>query len=206
MRAKGNKRAFQTLPRSGPAVAGVRNEYADHPGGAEGWYLDAGASYRNPHAQAVASTIDVAVQRWPSLFTGSNRILDFCCGSGEVTRALIDSGVNASLVESSDPFTGLAFTSACPDRTLIGEWTFADVEQGALSGQRWTTVVCSYALHLCEQSRLAAVCTQLALITEHLVIITPHKRPELSPEWGFALVDEHRDTKLRVRLRRYDRT
>jgi hypothetical protein len=201
MRAKGSKRAVEPVL----ADPGVRNEYADHPGGAQGWYREAGASYRNPHSAAVASTVDLAVHRWPSLFASPSSVLDFCCGSGEVTRALIDSGVEPLRISSSDPFTGLAFTAACPERTLIGEWTFADVEQGALGGFYWTTVICSYAFHLCEQSRLAAVCTQLALVAEHLVIITPHKRPELSADWGFALVDEHRDTKLRVRLRRYDR-
>jgi hypothetical protein len=185
---------------------GIRNEYADHPGGAEGWYRDQGAAYRNPHAAAVSTVVEEAVSHWPSLFASTGRVLDFCCGSGEVTRALITSGVDGSLIDSSDPFTGLAFTTACPGRTLAGEWTFADVEHGALSSFYWKTVVCSYAFHLCEQSRLAAVCTQLSAVSEHLVVITPHKRPELSPGWGFTLVDEHRNTKLRIRLRRYDRT
>jgi SAM-dependent methyltransferase len=201
MRAKGSKRAVDLVD---PSI-GVRNEYADHPGGAEGWYRDQGAAYRNPHTAAVTTAVEQAVSRWPSLFS-AGRVLDFCCGSGEVTRALIDSGVDGSLIDSSDPFTGLAFAAACPGRTLAAEWTFADVEQGALSRFGWNTVLCSYAFHLCEQSRLPAVCTQLSSIAEHLVIITPHKRPELSPGWGFTLVDEHRDTKLRIRLRRYDCT
>jgi 2-polyprenyl-3-methyl-5-hydroxy-6-metoxy-1,4-benzoquinol methylase len=205
MRAKDSKHAPRRTTPGSPEV-GVRNEYADHPGGAEGWYRDQGAAYRNPHTSAVTTTVELAVERWPTLFAAPGRILDFCCGSGEVTRALITSGVDVSLIDSSDPYTQAAFESACPGRALAGEWTFADVELGALSDHRWNTVVCSYAFHLCEQSRLAAVCTQLAAVADHLVIITPHKRPELSPGWGFTLVDEHRDTKLRVRLRRYDRT
>jgi 2-polyprenyl-3-methyl-5-hydroxy-6-metoxy-1,4-benzoquinol methylase len=205
MRAKGSKRASEWgVPGVSPG-GGVRNEYADHPGGAEGWYRDQGAEYRNPHAAAVTTTVGEAVSRWPSLFA-AGRVLDFCCGSGEVTRALLNLGVNDSTIDSSDPFTGLAFAAACPGRTLTGEWTFADVEHGALAEFRWNTVVCSYAFHLCEQSRLAAVCTQLSSVADHLVIVTPHKRPEISPGWGFTLVDEHRDTNLRVRLRRYDRT
>jgi SAM-dependent methyltransferase len=203
MRAKGSKRAAELVVPAAPA--GVRNEYADHAGGAEGWYRDQGAAYRNPHTAAVSTAIEEAVSRWSSLFS-SGRVLDFCCGSGEVTRALIDSGVDGSLIDSSDPFTGLAFAAACPGRTVAGEWTFADVALGALARFGWNTVVCSYAFHLCEQSRLAAVCTQLSSVAEHLVIVTPHKRPVLSPGWGFTLVDEHRDTNLRIRVRRYDRT
>ena len=35
---------------------GVRDEYDRHPGGAAGWYADNGASYRNPHEDAVAAS------------------------------------------------------------------------------------------------------------------------------------------------------
>lgn len=145
-----------------------------------------------------------AVEHWPELFGPPGRILDFCCGSGEVTRALIGLGVDGARIDATDPFTHDAFEALCSGRSLLANWTFADVERGAAQRHRWTTVVCSYAFHLCEQSRLAGVCLQLAAVADHLVIVTPHKRPELRETWGFTLHQEVRDTALRVRLRRFD--
>ena len=209
MRAKGSKAGtrfpLQTDRNASGVAAGVRNQYADHPEGAPGWYRDHGATYRNPHAAAVSATVQHAVDRWPELFTPPGRILDFCCGSGEVTRALIEVGIDTRQIDATDPFTGDAFTMSCPGRVVMATWSFADVEQGIAQGHRWKTIICSYAFHLCERSRLAGVCAQLAAVTDHLVILTPHKRPELRESWGFQLAEELRDPTLRIRLRRYDR-
>lgn len=44
---------------------------------------------------------------------------------------------------------------------------------------------------------------RLACSTDHLIVLTPHKRPELDPAWGFHLWSEERDPYWRIRLRRY---
>ena len=62
-------------------------------------------------------------------------------------------------------------------------------------------VVCSFALHLCEASWLPRVVQELSRATDDLLILTPHKRPQLKPEWGFDLVAERLHE--RVRARRY---
>lgn len=207
MRAKANKTSsrFRATPNSqAPASPGVRNNYAGHLDGVAGWYRDYGAIYRNPHAAAVSASIGRAVADWPELFIEPGRILDFCCGSGEVTRALIDCGIDAHRIDATDPFTSDAYAESCAGRSTIANWTFADIEKGAAHGHRWTTIVCSYALHLCEHSRLAGVCTQLSALANHLVILTPNKRPELRESWGFRLTEEVRDRELRIRVRRYD--
>jgi SAM-dependent methyltransferase len=178
---------------------GVRDAYADHPGGADGWYREQGSIYANPHEPAVIAAVADAVASWPELFDGP--ILDLCCGSGEVTLALRSLEVAADHITGCDPFTGLAYAARCGSEAL--PFTFAAIADGALVGRTFTTVVCSYALHLCDASWLPRVCFALRETASNLVVITPHKRPELRPSFGWALVDEHRDVLHRTRLRRY---
>jgi hypothetical protein len=73
-------------------------------------------------------------------------------------------------------------------------------------------VVSSFALHLIDGSRLLTTLVQLALVAEFLLVLTPHKRPVIGEEMGWALVDEQRfdgvdlgDNK-RVRCRLYRST
>ena len=203
-----NRAVGPALVRNGSSVrssaigGGVRDEYASHRLGAEGWYREQGALYRNPHAAAVREMVLVALAKWPEMFAGGGSLLDLCAGSGEVTAVIADA-LGVERVISADPFTGAAFLSA-QGRSLDAEWSFAAIADGVLEERSFDVVICSYALHLCERSRLARICHELAQRADHLVVITPHKQPELRPGWGFALFEEHRDSKWRTRLRRYD--
>lgn len=178
----------------------IRTAYAEHPDGAAGWYADAGASYRNPHEEGVRAAI---VRVLPHLRPDGGRILDLACGSGEVTLALRDAGVDDADIDGADPFTGAAY------RARTGRdaspWSFADLP-AVLAERRWAAIVCSMALHLCEASRLPAVCIALARAAPVVVVVTPHKRPVVRPSWGLALVDEHLDPEWRLRTRRYRAT
>ena len=179
---------------------GVRDEYARPPGGAVGWYAEHGSTYRNPHEDAVAAMVVRAVRTSPDSFA-AGRILDLACGSGEVTLALRETGIDPTRIDAADPFTGAAYFARTG--TMPAVWTFADIAQGALVRRRWSTVVCSYGLHLCEASWLAPVCVALAGAADSLVVITPHKRPVIRAAWGWALEQEHRDPAWRVRMRSY---
>jgi hypothetical protein len=53
-------------------------------------------------------------------------------------------------------------------------------------------------------SRLPVLATQLSLIGTALLVLTPHKRPQLRPEWGWLCADELLIE--RVRARYYRRT
>lgn len=160
--------------------------------GVEGWYAAEGAAYRNPHEDAVVRALDAAVDAWrPDL----SAVLDLACGSGEVTLALRARG--AGRIDGVDPFTGPAFRERTGQEAEA--LTFADVAAGALEGRSWSLVVCSYALHLAEPSRLPGVAFALARVAPELWVLTPHKRPEL--RWAWRLVDER--VVDRVRARRY---
>jgi SAM-dependent methyltransferase len=159
-----------------------------------GYYARFGAGYRNPHERAVRAALRAAAARW-SLPLG--RVLDLACGSGEATLALQELG--AGQIDGIDPYTYAAY--AARTGRPAERHSFEQIAAGALAGRHYDTIVCSYALHLVEPSRLPALALQLSLIAAHLVVLTPHKRPAIQPAWGWSLADEL--VLDRVRARHY---
>ena len=157
------------------------------------FYRESGAAYHNPHEPQLRRCLERCIQLWrPTL----SHVLDLAAGSGEVTVAL--RGLGAARVHGVDPYTADAYaarTGAAAERL-----TFEDVAAGALAGRRYSLIACSFALHLCEPSRLPAVCQQLALAGDALLILTPHKRPAIRPEWGWDLAGEVVVERVRARI------
>jgi 2-polyprenyl-3-methyl-5-hydroxy-6-metoxy-1,4-benzoquinol methylase len=160
--------------------------------GPEEFYRRHGRDYRNPHEHLVRAILVQAVATWT---LDLSRVLDLACGSGEVTMALREFG---AVVEGVDPFTGDAYLA----RTGIAAQplSFEQVAWGGLTGQRFSLVVCSFALHLLEESRLPALCYALSRLSPALIVITPLKRPQIRPAWGWILVDELLHERVRARL------
>jgi len=182
-----------TQPGDEEPADSIRGEYEKH-GPAE-FYRRFGPDYRNPHEDSVRRSIALALDRWrPDL----SRVLDLAAGSGEATLALRDLG--AGHVDGIDPYTAKAYERRT--NRAAEPLRFEDVAAGALSGRTYTLVVCSFALHLCEPSRLPAVAYQLSLVAPALLILTPHKRPHLRPEWGWELIGEQVVERVRSRFYR----
>jgi SAM-dependent methyltransferase len=192
----------------------IRNAYATHLDGADGFYREFGHEYRNPHENGVVAMVARIPTMYPELDLQTTSVLDLACGSGEVTLALLDAklGLPATHITACDPYTAAAFAARTKTHRvttpglLAKPWSFADIANGALGEQHFDVIVCAYALHLCEPSWLPAVCMALATASERLVIITPHKRPEIEPWWGWSLREEYRDPAYRIRLRAYEAT
>ena len=168
----------------------IRPAYEQH--GAEGFYQQFGASYRNPHEPVVAALLAQAVARWqPPL----GRVLDLACGSGEASLALEAQGAVA--IDAIDPYTYAAYA----ERTgrAAERYTFEQIAAGALAGRHYDTIVCSFALHLAPLSRLPALALQLSLLAGHLLIVTPHKRPHIQAAWGWAPLGEIAAERVRAR-------
>lgn len=177
-------------------MSSIRGAYEEF--GAEEYYKRFGAEYSNPHENAVRAVIRESVER-NSLEL--DHVLDLACGSGEATRALLAMG--AEDIDGVDPYTAAAYSAA------IGipaeELSFEDVAAGALAGRHYSLTVCSFALHLADASRLPLLAWQLAQVCDALLIVTPHKRPDLRPEWGWQLVDEFVRDRVRARVYLADR-
>jgi hypothetical protein len=168
----------------------VRARYERH--GADGYYRDYAQDYVNPHEPEVRQCIEMAVSRWP---LDLSRVLDLAAGSGEVTMALRELG--AGEIDACDPHLFAQY------ERRIGRpcerFSFEDIAAGAMAGREYKLIVCSFALHLVEASRLPLVCSQLALIAPALLVLTPHKRPEIREQWGWALAGEFVWARVRAR-------
>lgn len=173
--------------------AAVRHQYEEH--GVEGYYSQFGAEYRNPHESVIRDILQPAVQGWQLNLT---RVLDLACGSGEVTLALRELGCQT--VDGIDPHTGEAYVARTGQQAEA--FSFEQIAAGALTGRRYSLIVCSFAMHLIEESWLPILLAQLGFISGCLLIITPHKRPELRPEWGWTLEGEFVLERVRARLYR----
>jgi len=168
----------------------IRAEYETH-GPAE-YYRRHGASYRNPHEVQVRSTLHAAVGAWS---LDLEHVLDLACGSGEATLALWEAG--AARVDGVDPYTATAYQ----ERTGQAAETlsFEAVAAGALEGRRYSLIVCSYALHLLDESRLPQTAYQMGRVAPALLVLTPHKRPQLREAWGWRLMGEQVVERVRAR-------
>ena len=163
--------------------------------GVEEFYEQYGASYRNPHEPAIAKALVEVVRDLPR---DELPVLDLACGSGEVTLVLRRLGYPK--IEGIDPYTQEAYGQRTGQEAE--GYRFEDIEQGVLLGRHYGLIICSFALHLVELSRLPGVVYQLSLIGDRLLVITPHKRPELRSSWGWELVREFCQDRVRSRLYR----
>jgi len=140
----------------------------------------------------VRQTIHTAVAAWRLDLA---HVLDLACGSGEVTLALRE--LEAGAIDGLDPYTGAAYQARTgqPAEAI----SFEAIASGILEGRRYSLVVCSYALHLLAPSRLPRLAYQLSRVAGALLVLTPHKRPSLRPEWGWALTGEMVVQRVRAR-------
>lgn len=177
-------------PPEHQAADAVRAGYERH--GVRGFYEQFGATYRNPHEREVRAAIRLAVDRWRIPL---DRALDLACGSGEATLALRELGCRN--IDAIDPYTYAAYEARIgqPAEPL----NFEQIAAGALIGRGYSAIVCSFALHLVAPSRLPALALQLSLIGQTLLVLTPHKRPDIKPEWGWSQQGEQILDRVRAR-------
>jgi len=84
----------------------LRHQYEAH--GAQGYYEEYGADYRNPHEGAIRAILREAFadRSWGLRVT---RLLDLACGSGEASIALRDLGCPIERIDACDPYTQAAY-------------------------------------------------------------------------------------------------
>ena len=81
--------------------------------------------------------------------------------------------------------------------------TFDDVIAGSIPPMRWDMIICSFAMHLIEPSKLFVLLWRLRAHSDSLVIITPHKRPVISPITRWELQEESVYERIRGRIYRF---
>jgi len=189
------------MPRQQPITnerrdGAIRNRYAEK--GVAAYYREEGARYANPHFEQVRQLLIRNADR-----LDYRRAFDFCCGAGEVSSVVRELGYPPPV--AADPYTQAAYRQRNDAPCL--PFSFDDVIRGALNGHGpFSSVICSFALHLCPPRQLFPLVFQLFQTAPQLVIITPHKRPDLSGLQGVRLAFSDEVPTQRgkaVRLRSY---
>jgi SAM-dependent methyltransferase len=185
------KYVVKTAANVQPQPKAIRNEYEEH--SVKGFYEKFSDEYRNPHESAIRKVLQLAAAKWSVDFSN---VLDLACGSGEVTLALKSLG--CAKIDGIDPYTGNAYFNRTGQ--VAEAYTFEDIAGGIISDRSYSLIVCSFAMHLVNSSRLPLLAYQLRLIAHSMIIVTPHKRPELKPEWGWLFLDEIAVDRVRARF------
>lgn len=146
------------------------------------FYKEYANSYTNPHQKYIEHHLSTHLKPF---INGS--VLDLCCGSGEVTNA-IQQFENVTHIEGTDLYTSQLYknNTQCTSTNL----SFDDILNHGLPSQ-YDTIICSFALHLCPNSKLPIVLWRLAQSSNTLIILTPHKNPVINKFW--KLENEFRD-------------
>ncbi len=173
----------------------IRPLYDEH--GAEGYYREHAQDYQNPHFREIQDLIKRNLTR----FDCSGPVLDFAAGGGEVTQVLQASGIQN--ITGCDPFTHALYERQTGRPCL--QFSFRDIVKGASFGS-YSLIISSFALHLCPLKDLFSLTWNLLQAAPMLVVITPHKRPQLEDLPGVQLAWEDFTTtgrEKKVRMKAY---
>jgi hypothetical protein len=176
----------------------IRDEYADQ--GVNAYYRTHANVYENPHYPYIKALLTQNQQR-----IDYSKVLDLSAGGGEVTE-ILRGLLNLNQQEAqqrfigTDPFTFKLYekNTGCPCLPL----SFEDIVKGKLAFyqnfegeiqkikyktrnltpsvfQPFSSIICSFAMHLCDEKQLYPLVNQLFTYSKNIIIITPHKRPAL---------------------------
>jgi 2-polyprenyl-3-methyl-5-hydroxy-6-metoxy-1,4-benzoquinol methylase len=164
----------------------IRNMYDEM--GVDNYYKVSGNSYTNPHETIIQEHLDHQISQ-----LNTHSVLDLCAGSGEVSKHLKKQGIVN--ITGLDPYTFKLYEKETQFECL--QYNFDDIMTGKLN-KEYSLIICSFALHLADKSKLPLICYHLSRIADQLLIITPHKNPIIDNFW--KLEQEHYKNKVRSRL------
>lgn len=165
----------------------IRNQYAQV--GVATYYKTNANTYINPHEAVITKLINESTK----FINYGDSVLDLCCGNGLATKVLEQ---KVQHIVGNDPYMHKQYTEQT--NRYCYDYDFKQLAQ-ACPINNVDTVICSFALHLCDESLLPNVLYNLSLIANTLVVITPNKKPTINMFWEL----QNEIVKERVRLRIY---
>jgi hypothetical protein len=163
----------------------IRSSYEKY--GVDDYYQTFGNEYSNPHIDRLTESLNIVNHSWKLNTVNS---LDLCAGGGEITSVL-------GCTEGCDPYTHELYRKNTGNNCY--EYSFDDIMHGKLT-KKYDTIICSYALHLAEPSKLPQIIYQLSCICKTFLLITPNKKPLIKNEWGMRLNNEAYINGIRFKL------
>jgi hypothetical protein len=176
----------------------IRDEYADQ--GVDAYYRTHANVYENPHYLYIKALLTQNQHR-----IDYAKVMDLSAGGGEVTE-ILRGLLNLNQEEAQQRFIGTdPFTFKLYEKNtgcLCLPLSFEDIVKGKLAfyqnsigqiqkikyktrnvnpsvSEPFSSIICSFAMHLCEEKKLYPLVNQLFTYSKNIIIITPHKRPAL---------------------------
>jgi hypothetical protein len=150
---------------------GIRDEYARI--GVENFYKTNKDTYVNPHLNNVQKCLD-----WVLTKINITDFIDLACGNGEVSSFLDKKGITDSI--GIDPYLCNTYNKKTNNECL--NLSFEDISTNGLDISK-QTIICSYALHLCQKSYLNNLLYNLSTNCEYFILISPSKYPIIENDY-----------------------
>ena len=156
----------------------IRKNYEEY--GVENYYKEHAEYYKNHHYPQLK---DLLIKNKDKI--KNNKILDLCCGHGEVTSILLDLGFKN--ITGCDPYTSKYYKIKTNKNCY--NYNFIDIINYKLE-ENFDCVICSFGMHLCLEKNLKILITSLKYLNiKDFIIITPHKRPNLDQFFDNKYID-----------------
>jgi len=139
--------------------------------GVDTYYKNHSKEYENPHKKEIIDIIkNIEIKH-------TDKILDLSCGDGLITETLLELGYNN--IKGCDPYMCDIYKKKTKKECY--NYDFIDIINNKMTEQ-FDIVICSFALHLCDEKNLFSLINQLKYFNniKKLYIITPHKKPNLN--------------------------
>ena len=81
--------------------------------------------------------------------------------------------------------------------------TFKEIVEYGID-ETYDTIICSFAMHLCEESLLPMLLWRLGECSKNLLILTPHKRPDCNGIYGWKEINRLKKDKVNMVLYKKD--
>lgn len=150
-------------------IAAIRTQYEAV--GVENYYKENANSYKNPHEKSIKNILENFL--FERDIDKNIRILDLCCGGGEISKILLNNGFKN--ISGLDPFTHELYKKQTGLECDI--YDFKDLATGKFK-KEFDLIICSFALHLAPESMLPNILYNLN--TSNLIIISPNKKPQIN--------------------------
>lgn len=154
----------------------IRNSYTKV--GVDDFYKSNTETYVNPHELNIHKCLDWCINK-----IDIGNFLDLSCGNGEVSSYLSSLGLMD--FKGSDPYLDKTYTKKTGKECF--NLKFEDISTKGLP-EKFDTIICSYALHLCPESYFDTLLYNLSTNCKYFIVISPSKFPMINGNY-FELVD-----------------
>jgi SAM-dependent methyltransferase len=164
----------------------VYDMYQKH--GVTNYYKKYSNDYYNPHQDKIK---DLFIKHLQPLISRNDTILDIACGNGLISRIVNEyCNYDYNNIDGTDPFFDNMYVTM--------KLSFEDIAMGKLN-KKYDIVICCYAFHLIKDSWKYDFLTQLALVTDTFIIITPSKKITINHD-DWKIVKELREDKVTLMI------